>query len=249
MTAHQTSPSPISGSLTGVVIPQRRSSDSVEAVIRRFVASWNPIGMMNITNLLTSNERDLAASLCAYLNQMTRAEGAPFTFYPELPQPGGRSLDMAAIAASPEGILVDGHAYSGLEYFHAVEAKVVPQSGNRQREYIVSDYRDIALSTKSQLGGIERFKQGIYAPRLTRSSMVAFVQGIPNTPWLAVFNGWIDDLIPAKPAVHSEPWCTDDHLQSVSSGDRVDEFSSEHTRPNRPPIRIRHFLIYLAGKN
>lgn len=205
--------------------------------------------MMNVTNPLTSNERNLAASLCAYLNQMTRAEGAPYTFYPELPQPGGRSLDMAAIPAGAEGILVDGFAYSGLQFFHAVEAKLLPMSGAREREYVISEHTNITSPNKKLMGGIERFKQGIYAPLITRSSMVAFVQDIPSTPWMAVFNGWIDDLISTKPAAHAEPWSAADHLTEASLSESMDEYRSTHTRPSLPPIRMCHFLLYLAGKS
>jgi hypothetical protein len=81
--------------------------------------------------------------------------------------------------------------------------------------------------------------------------MVAFVQEIPATPWMAVINGWIGALIPTKPAAHTEPWSTSDFLSAVSSSDIIDEYSSNHTRPAPvpAPIRMCHFLLYLAGKN
>jgi hypothetical protein len=205
---------------------------------------------MNVESPLIANERTLASSLCVHLSQMTRVDGVPYFFHHETPQ-GRRSLDMTCIPSSPEGIVVDNHAYHRSEFFYSIEAKLLPLSGAREREYVVSDHNNMALPAKKLMGGIERFKQCAHAPKLSRSSMVAFVQDIPATPWMAVLNGWIDALIPMKPAAHVEPWSASDHLVPVSGSNIVDEFYSSHSRPAPAitPIRMCHFLLYLAGKS
>ena len=158
---------------------------------------------------------------------------------------------MTCIASGAEGIIVDNHAYHRGEFFYAIEAKLLPLSAAREREYVISDHNNAALPTKKLMGGIERFKQGAHAPHLTRSSMVAFIQDVPATPWIAVINGWISDLIPTKPAAHTEPWSASDHLNAVSDSETLDECCSDHTRHSHalPPIRMCHFFLYIAGKN
>lgn len=249
MTADHTLPVSIAGALTAVSIPPQRSLDNIEATLRRHIALWSAPAM-KVENPLLANERTLASSLCVHLTQMTRADSVPYFFHHEPPQ-GKRSLDMAAIPSGPEGITVDNHAYHRNAFFYAIEAKLLPLKAAREREYVISDHRNAALLTKKLMGGIERFKQGVHAPKLARSSMVAFIQDIPATPWMAVINGWIDRLIPMKPAAHVEPWSASDHLFAVSCSDTIDECSSTHSRPppTRDPIQMRHFFLYLAGKN
>jgi hypothetical protein len=249
MTVDDSSPAPIAGALTAASIPPQLSLNSIEATLRTHIASWSPAAM-NVESPLTANERTLASSLCVHLTQKTREDGAPSFFHHETPQ-GRRSLDMTAFPSGMEGIVVDNHACHRSEFFYAIEAKILPLVSARAREYVISDHENTASPIKKLMGGIERFKQGAHAPKLARSSIVAFVQNIPATPWMAVINGWINELIPTKPAAHSEPWSASDHLVAVSSSDRIDEYYSNHTRPSPAlvPIRMRHFLLYLAGKN
>ena len=245
MLATKSSPSPITGTLTGTAIRPQQSMECIEAAVREHIASWSP-SAMNIANSLQANEVNLCSSLCIHLNQVKG--DAPFHFHHQPPQ-GRRNLDIGLVPQSVEGITVDNHAYHRGEFFYAIEAKVMPLTGARKREYVVSEYTALADPTKKRMGAIERFKQGDHAPKLVRSSIVAFVQKIPQTPWMAVINGWIDDLIPTIPAVHDEPWSTADHLAEVSTSAGLDEYRSTHTRPALAPIRMCHFLLYLAGKN
>lgn len=247
MIADQSSPTPITGILAAGTITPQQSLDTIEATLRRHIASWSAAAM-NIGNPLSANERTLASSLCVHLNQMACSEKVPYFFHHETPQ-GRRSLDMAAIPSGAEGIIVDNHACHRSEFFYAIEAKLLPLKAARQREYVISDHTNTTSPNKKLMGGIERFKQGAHAPKLVRSSIVAFVQKIPQTPWMAVLNGWIDDLIPIKPAAHAESWSADDHLAEVSLSENMDEYRSTHTRPALAPIRMCHFLLYLAGKN
>lgn len=245
MTAAEFSSAPIKGTLAPGVVPPRQSLAEIEQSLRCYIAAWDP-AVMGLSNPLTANERDLASSLCIYLDQMSREVGAPYRFHHQPPF-GRRSIDIGLTSATSSEIFINSQVFRRNEIFYSIEAKLLPLKSTRQREYVVSDFQNIAKPDKKLMGGIERFKQGVHAPALAQSSIVAFVQEVPSTPWLAVINGWIVDLTTVKPASHECAWTTDDILFPVRIDGRMEESASNHRRPDGSEIHLCHFWLYLAG--
>jgi hypothetical protein len=245
MTAAEFSPAPIKGTLAPGAVPPRQSLSEIEQSLRCFIAGWNPASM-GISDPLTANERDLASSLCIYLDQTSREVGAPYRFHHQPPF-GQRSLDIGLTSATGSAIFIDSQVFRRSEFFYCIEAKLLPLRATRQREYVVSDFENLSNPNKKLMGGIERFKQGVHAPSLSHSSMVAFVQEVPSTPWLAVINGWITELTAVQPTSHQCAWTPQDVLSAVRSDGGIEESTSRHCRPDGSEIHLSHFWLYLAG--
>lgn len=197
------------------------------------------------------NEKDLCAELGKRLN--FAASGEIFSFYPEDPENEScaRTLDYGV---QPQVQFVVGSRILGaMDRLYAIEAKRLPthtspiDQPEREREYVVGDWKLRNSSSKRISGGIERFKENLHGGSLERVGMIAFLQKNDSKHWLGEINRWVTDLIHSPPLKsHKACWTSSDILREVTvetSG--VNELASIHERSLLPPIRIAHFWLSL----
>jgi hypothetical protein len=195
------------------------------------------------------NEKDLCAELGKRLN--FAASGELFRFYPEDPENESctRTLDYGV---QPQLQFVVGSRVVGaMDRLYAIEAKRLPthtspiDQPEREREYVVGDWKLRSSSSKRISGGIERFKEGLHGAALERVGMIAFLQKNDSKHWLGEVNRWITDLI-HSPSLksHQARWTSSDILGEVGAETAgVTELVSIHERTILPPIHIAHFWL------
>ena len=195
------------------------------------------------------NEKDLCAELGKRLN--FAASGELFHFYPEDPENESctRTLDYGV---QPQVQFVVGSRVVGaMDRLYAIEAKRLPthtspiDQPEREREYVVGDWKLRSSAGKRISGGIERFKEGLHGETLERVGMIAFLQKNDSNHWLREVNLWITDLIQFPPLKsHQARWTNSDTLGEVAAEKAgVTEYESLHQRAILTPIRIVHFWL------
>jgi hypothetical protein len=124
------------------------------------------------------------------------------------------------------------------EVFCWIEAKRLPtpKSNSRdEREYVFVDKNRCKGS-----GGIQRFKEGKYAPKLSHSIMIGYIQDCnPADYWLMKINGWVSEL-----AYTDSFWSNEDCLSKYASN-KCSRFLSVHKRKDKPTIALHHYWITL----
>lgn len=124
------------------------------------------------------------------------------------------------------------------EPFCWIEAKRLPTPKRKDR-----DEREYVIVNKEKFkgnGGIQRFKEGKHAPRLTYSIMVGYIQENDSNYWLDKINAWIIELA----NTNNEFWTKDECLhKDVSS--KCDRFLSVHQRKDKTTITLYHYWIKL----
>ncbi|MGI0530678.1 hypothetical protein [Treponema socranskii] len=126
-----------------------------------------------------------------------------------------------------------------------IEAKRLPtpKSGNSrdEREYvIVSQEKNNGKKRFKGNGGIQRFKEGKYAPDHQYAIMIGYIQEQDATFWLKTINNWIKDLIKQTPEV----WNESDLLKPVSG--KKQRYFSVHNRKELKEITLQHFWIQIS---
>lgn len=92
-------------------------------------------------------------------------------------------------------------------------------------------------------GGIERFKRGVHAPRLSACGMFAYVQSNKTEYWINKINSWIHELSNAN--IQTIHWSDEEVLHKVCSYYQVEKFSSIHQRLSNDSIALWHYFIEL----
>lgn len=126
-----------------------------------------------------------------------------------------------------------------------IEAKRLPtpKSGNSrdEREYvIVSQEKNNGKKRFTGNGGIQRFKEGKYAPDHQYAIMVGYIQEQDALFWLKTINNWIKDLINETP----DFWNEGDCLKPVNG--KKQRYVSVHSRKKLEEITLQHFWIQIS---
>ena len=197
------------------------------------------------------NEKDLCAELGKRLN--FASFGEVFSFYPEDPanESCSRTLDYGAYPRIQ--FFVGSRLLGATDRLYGIEAKRLPthtspiDQPEREREYVIGDWKLRPSSNKRISGGIERFKEGLHGDDLDRVGMIAFVQKHDSVHWLSEVNRWISDLIQPPPLKsHRSQWGNLDLVEVVTEEKAgFTELRSVHERGLLPPIRIAHFWLSL----
>ena len=226
--------------------------DDIEGMIRDVLPEWHSRASQRY-QVATEGEPILAADLCGFLNQKSRACSAPWQFNHEHPRKRSRAEDMTAGPHEPEGTVIENRFFPGNERFYTIEAKRLPtpngkKKEDRTREYVCGQWNDSTKPSKPIKGGIERFKEGKHGDGLNRGGMVAFIQSQTPQHWLGEVNRWIGDLHGAPcpcPALKNE-WVIQDALVSVPANSSAvhTEYVSFHGRgAGVPDIALRHYWV------
>jgi hypothetical protein len=121
------------------------------------------------------------------------------------------------------GVYVRSNKY----FFCWIEAKRLPtpKGKNRdEREYvIVSQEKENGKKKFKGNGGIQRFKEGAHAPKLSYSIMIGYIQENNAEYWFEKINDWINKLT----ITDSVFWNESDYLQKQESG-KCDRYLSIH---------------------
>ena len=121
-----------------------------------------------------------------------------------------------------------------------IEAKRLPTPNKNKdrddREYVIVDKKKFNGN-----GGVQRFKEGEYAPDLDYSIMIGYMQENDTNHWLSKINGWITDLADTDNGF----WTNEDCLSKYDSN-KCDRFLSIHKRKDiEKPITLHHYWIKL----
>jgi hypothetical protein len=183
-------------------------------------------------------ERDLNSQLCKFLNVAARkSDFGMVYFHHEEPQGVCHSADFSA-NPSDEG-LIEGRQYTIYEPILVVEGKRLPTPGSgRERECVTSP------TGEKPGGGVQRFKLGLHAARLTIAGMIGYVQEKTCADWFAEVNRWIDGLASSAGPL----WSSADRLRGfiLDSRARVSRCESEHARKpvdTSPTIFLAHLWV------
>jgi hypothetical protein len=124
-----------------------------------------------------------------------------------------------------------------------IEAKRLPtpkEKDRDEREYVVVSQEKKTKKIKGN-GGIQRFKEGKYAPELSFSIMIGYIQENSVDYWLYKINEWIKDMT----ITDSVFWNETDYLQKQVS-EKCNRYLSVHNRQNDlVPITLHHFWLNL----
>jgi hypothetical protein len=119
-----------------------------------------------------------------------------------------------------------------------IECKRLPtpkEKDRDEREYVVT-------APPRTTGGIQRFKLGYHGAAHRLGAMIAYVQDMTLSHWLAQVNGWIRELS----AEMGSAWSNSDALQPVQDDPAVGLFKlvSNHRRGGEfDEIELRHLWI------
>jgi hypothetical protein len=178
-------------------------------------------------------ENKITQDLEIFLNEETRARDTFFAFQNQYEE-GNATTDIAV------------YIRSNRERFCWIEAKRLPTPDTNkdrdEREYvIVNQEKENGKKKFRGNGGIQRFKEGKYAPNLSYSIMIGYIQDGNSTDyWLSNINEWIMKLADAN----SEFWSIQDCLNKHASG-KCDRFLSVHKRKDKSNIALHHYWIKL----
>lgn len=137
------------------------------------------------------------------------------------------------------------YSASNRKPFCWIEAKRLPtpESGKSrdEREYVVvSQEKNNGKKRFTGNGGIQRFKEGKYAPDHQYAIMIGYIQEQDADFWLKTINNWINDLINETP----DFWHEGDYLKPVNG--KKQRYFSVHSRKKLKEITLRHFWIQIG---
>jgi hypothetical protein len=173
------------------------------------------------------NEDDITQKLEISLNEETRIKDSPFAFQNQYKE-GNFATDIGVYIRTNQN------------YFCWIEAKRLPTPNGKnkrdEREYVFVDKKVFDGN-----GGIQRFKEGKHASKLSDSIMIGYIQDNNNADyWLSKINIWINEL-----RVKSNGfWKKEDCLIKLSPG-KCDRFLSRHKRRDGTIIILHHYWIKL----
>lgn len=201
-----------------------------------FVYSKLPAWRDDPSRLDADDEDHLNPQLCKFLNIKANCEEFPMVqFNHEEPQHGKkRSADLSA---SP----IDAKLYSIYEPILVIECKRLPAPTKaRQCEYV-------ARMKKPWLGGIQRFKLGVYARGDKQAVIVGYIQtSTPHACHMNI-NACIATISTIKPSPDGCVWNTNESLKrlTVDQVQKKSRCKSRHQRIGGVPtyIEIHHLWI------
>ncbi len=224
--------------------------NAIEAFLRTSLAEITP----TMRNLQTKkpkrrNEKDLCAELGKKLN--FAAHDQLFSFYPEDPEDESASRTLDFVSHPTRFMSAGTRIFGATDRLYGIEAKRLPTHDDgsdkeeREREYVVGDWKNRSSDKKRISGGIERFKKGLHGADFEASTMIAFVQQHSFAYWFNHVNSWIQELVNHPLPAHDSSWQIQDQLEVVVKTSTIQESASCHDRYGATPIRLRHFWLNL----
>lgn len=182
------------------------------------------------------SEPALNSQLAKFLNATARQRFPMVCFQHEEPQGGHRAADLSAHTVSG-GILL-GATHNKYTPFLVIECKRLPTPGaTREREYVASP------TGQTIGGGIQRFKLGLHGADHSWCAVIGYIQNHDVAHWLAVIDGWIDDLATSPDTL----WTSSDKLGTAATNAsvRTARLESQHQRTatGTTPVRLTHLWV------
>jgi len=149
-----------------------------------------------------TSETRLTDQLCDHLNSATRLSDSwsRVQFRTEIPDEvqRGRAIDLAP---KPCGavLIIEGRRHTQFDTLLPIECKRLPTPKGKRR-----DEREYVVTQPGTTGGIQRFKFGHHGAAHRVGAMIAYVQQLGFSHWLAQVNGWIQALSAEMDSAWSE---------------------------------------------
>ncbi|MDR0573009.1 MAG: hypothetical protein LBG96_03085 [Tannerella sp.] len=203
------------------------------------LCNFKPLSTTSTGNVVSS-EDDITQDLVAYFeDQQEFSNHSDYSFkFENQSKQGGNKTDI--------GVRL-GRRYSSTNrsLFCWIEAKRLPtppEKDRDEREYVfVSRKKENEKRIFKGNGGIQRFKEGKHAPKLSYSIMIGYIQENDADYWLNKINGWINDLT----ITDSILWNESDYLQKQKKTRRNRYVSTHNRSRGLMPITLHHFWINL----
>jgi hypothetical protein len=173
-------------------------------------------------------EPKLNPDLPKFLTTYAHAEEVPVNFYPEEPQEGRHSVDIAA-------------AFDELERYNEIitvfECKRLSELGKNRTDEYVTGHKEIT-------GGIQRFKIEVHGKKHNIVGMIGYVQSETCFYHLQAINTCIDNL-GGKPDENGLMWTDKERLFKIECDGKTRKYycKSIHPRKTISEITIHHLWV------
>lgn len=179
-------------------------------------------------------ENRLTAQLPKYLNRFATM----FCFYPQEPQPGSFSVDLAVTPINVS--FVDGQKFTYYDCFLYIECKRLPAPAPKARE------KEYVTGITKNSGAIQRFKLGMHSRERNITVIIGYVQQGSFAEWHNTINSWIDDLI-AGNTQDGCSWHEGEQLAAYTEYPQgLARCESNNLRDNASIIHIVHLWIGMS---